>query len=202
MISTTPPSTANTPTPSDISDVSNVSEASTSSAQSQRSPPKRRYAFHTWLFNTFARGFQWIYRSQVKFYSELLTQYVSELNLPEGARILDVGCGPGGFGKAFQNWGFEVYGIDVAPRMVNLANKNGIQAFQGSILDQLQYPTNTFDLIIAANLLHGFQYPERLQIYQEMARVSKGKVLFHEVFQEVQIFKQKNSFSSWYLCRM
>ncbi|MHA1522499.1 MAG: class I SAM-dependent methyltransferase [Promethearchaeota archaeon] len=164
----------------------------------------------------------------------MLNQYVSKLNLPEGARILDVGCGTGGFGKAFQNLGFEVYGIDVAPRMVNLANKNGIQAIQGSILETLQYSSNTFDLVIAANVLHGFQSPERLHIYQEMARVSKGKILFHdynakrhlgvtiveiwiehgdyknfikkiptefhEVFHEVQIFKQKNSFSSWYLC--
>lgn len=45
------------------------------------------------------------------------------LDLPPGARILDVGCGPGRHALALAEHGYAVTGIDVAPRFIELARE-------------------------------------------------------------------------------
>ena len=43
------------------------------------------------------------------------------LNLPEGARVLDVGCGGGRHARALTEAGFEVVGIDLSPDLLTEA---------------------------------------------------------------------------------
>ena len=45
------------------------------------------------------------------------------LGLAPGARILDVGCGPGRHAHALGRWGFEVVGVDISERFVALARQ-------------------------------------------------------------------------------
>jgi SAM-dependent methyltransferase len=45
------------------------------------------------------------------------------LGLEPGARILDVGCGPGRHARALAASGFEVVGIDISQRFVDLASE-------------------------------------------------------------------------------
>jgi len=46
------------------------------------------------------------------------------LGLPPGARILDVGCGPGRHAHALGRLGFEVVGVDISERFVALARES------------------------------------------------------------------------------
>jgi SAM-dependent methyltransferase len=46
------------------------------------------------------------------------------LDLAPGARILDVGCGPGRHAHALGRRGFEVVGVDISERFVALAREN------------------------------------------------------------------------------
>lgn len=46
---------------------------------------------------------------------------VDALDLEPGMRILDVGCGPGRHAHAFAELGFEVHGVDVSERFIELA---------------------------------------------------------------------------------
>jgi SAM-dependent methyltransferase len=46
------------------------------------------------------------------------------LGLAPGARILDVGCGPGRHAQALGRRGFEVVGVDISERFVALAQEN------------------------------------------------------------------------------
>jgi SAM-dependent methyltransferase len=48
---------------------------------------------------------------------------VDSLGLAPGARILDVGCGPGRHAHALGRRGFEVVGVDISERFVGLARK-------------------------------------------------------------------------------
>jgi SAM-dependent methyltransferase len=49
---------------------------------------------------------------------------VSELGLAPGARVLDVGCGPGRHAHALAERGIEVLGIDISARFIELAREN------------------------------------------------------------------------------
>jgi len=49
---------------------------------------------------------------------------VDSLGLRPGARILDVGCGPGRHAHALGRRGFEVLGVDISERFVSLAREN------------------------------------------------------------------------------
>ena len=49
---------------------------------------------------------------------------VGALGLAPGARILDVGCGPGRHVHALGRLGFEVVGVDISDRFVALAREN------------------------------------------------------------------------------
>jgi SAM-dependent methyltransferase len=49
---------------------------------------------------------------------------VSALGLAPGARVLDVGCGPGRHAYALAALGFEVVGVDISERFIDLARAN------------------------------------------------------------------------------
>ncbi|MHA1522500.1 MAG: class I SAM-dependent methyltransferase [Promethearchaeota archaeon] len=135
---------------------------------------------HFRLFEIIAMGYQWFFKSQYRGYKKLLEEFGSELEIPSEAHVLDIGCGTGAFGIAFQESGHKVYGIDVSKKMVKIAKRNHLQASQANILEGLSFPNDSFDIVIAANLVHGLGQEDRLKIYKESARISKKKVLFHD----------------------
>jgi ubiquinone/menaquinone biosynthesis C-methylase UbiE len=84
------------------------------------------------------------YRNNEKFKGEL--EKFKQL-LPEGGHILDAGCGVGRPTAEFlANNGFEVTGVDISERMVELAAKNVPKAsfLQKNIVD-LDFPDASFD---------------------------------------------------------
>jgi SAM-dependent methyltransferase len=70
-----------------------------------------------------------------------------------GLRVLDAGCGPGAYTEWLVEHGAEVVGIDVSPRMVELANQrlkgraSIVHADLGAPLDFLE--SASFDLILS-----------------------------------------------------
>src|SRR5215471_11893279 len=69
-----------------------------------------------------------------------------------GKRVLDAGCGPGAYAEWLLAHGAEVVGLDVSPRMVDLANRrlkgkaSVRRANLGGSLDFLE--ANSFDVIL------------------------------------------------------
>ena len=51
---------------------------------------------------------------------------VSQLDLQPGARILDVGCGPGRHSHELARRGFQVHGIDISQTFIDLATANAV----------------------------------------------------------------------------
>lgn len=76
--------------------------------------------------------------------------------LPKHGKILDVGSGPGQFGKHMIENGFEVIGIDFSKEMVAIAKKKVPTAdFRHMDMRQLDFPDNSFDGIFSAySLIH------------------------------------------------
>jgi ubiquinone/menaquinone biosynthesis C-methylase UbiE len=74
-------------------------------------------------------------------------------DLPEGALVLDAGCGNGLSWQAiFSNR--PVFGVDYVHGMCTLASRKGMAVAQGDLL-QLPFKAGQFDLIYCAEVLHG-----------------------------------------------
>ena len=79
---------------------------------------------------------------------------LSLLPAVEGHRVLDAGCGPGVYAEWLAGRGAEVVGVDVCPRMVELARQrlgskvSVVEADLGRPLDFL--PPASFDLVLSA----------------------------------------------------
>jgi ubiquinone/menaquinone biosynthesis C-methylase UbiE len=97
------------------------------------------------------------------------------LNLQDGMRVLDVGCGTGSLLQELSRSGKELnlYGIDLSPEMitaarVKLKDEKHIELYEGSAAD-LPFESNYFDYVVCMNSLHHHANPN--QSLTEMTRV-------------------------------
>nr|BBH92374.1 hypothetical protein KTA_05730 [Thermogemmatispora argillosa] len=88
--------------------------------------------------------------------------------LPEGGRLLDLACGPGGWTTevAFQYPSVEVIGVDISPNLVEYANTHarsrGLTNVHFQVMNVMQplaFPDASFDLI-NGRFLASFMLPE------------------------------------------
>jgi len=108
------------------------------------------------------------------------------LNLPEGARVLDVGCGPGWTSAFLARMGYVVTGFDLAPDMITLAQKRaareGVSAlctFRVADSEQFDFPSE-FDAALVYDTLHHVQKEDA--VLQNCFRALKpgGKIVLAE----------------------
>lgn len=93
------------------------------------------------------------------------------------SKILDLGCGSGIVGKAFQDFfQSQVIGVDIIDRRVF---KIPFKKIDGNNLPFLK---NDFDTILITYVLHHAQNPEAL--LKEAKRVAKGRILIYEDLSE------------------
>ena len=98
-------------------------------------------------------------------------------NLPNNAKILDIGCGKGyllyDFLKIIPN--AKVYGIDISEYAIS-NSKPEIKdvLIQGNMLMNLPYDDNFFDLVISINTLHTLHTYDLEKSLIEMERVGKN----------------------------
>jgi ubiquinone/menaquinone biosynthesis C-methylase UbiE len=111
-------------------------------------------------------------RNNEKFTREL--EQFSEL-LPESAQVLDAGCGVGIPASQFLvKKGFNVTGVDISKRMIELAKKNIPEArfYQKNILT-LDFPDDSFDGIICVYTLWHIPRSNHPTITQNFHRMIK-----------------------------
>lgn len=83
------------------------------------------------------------------------------------AQMLDLGCGTGWLGRHFKNY----TGIDASPDAVAGAAERGITVLQGSVTDPLPFPDESFDAVVAKDLLE--HVPDPGAVVREIRRVLK-----------------------------
>jgi len=69
-----------------------------------------------------------------------------------GGRLLDVGCGSGAALAIMRSMGWQVEGVDLDPRAVEVARGLGIDARVGTVESQ-HYPDASFDAIMMSHLI-------------------------------------------------
>lgn len=85
------------------------------------------------------------------------------LDLPEGARVLDAGCGPGWTSAFLARMGYSVMGFDIAPDMVTLAERRAARegvgeqcVFVAADSEAFDFPPE-FDAVVVYDTLHHVQ---------------------------------------------
>ncbi len=112
-----------------------------------------------------------VYDAKANDYADAFTKIEGERGLlhfmnklPKGARILDLGCGPGAHAATMHQHGFDVVATDASAAMVEIARKHeGIEVRQATFDDLIE--ENEFDGIWAHfSLLHATrdQFPVHL----------------------------------------
>jgi ubiquinone/menaquinone biosynthesis C-methylase UbiE len=142
----------------------------------------------SFLFNSIAPIYGLFYEMQKNRYGMVIYKVSDELDLTAYDTILDVGCGTGALCSVLHEKGLTVTGIDPADKMLKIAKRQpenkAIAFIQANVLDQLPFENKSFDISIASYVAHGLQKNERKQMYEEMSRVTKSKVIIYDYNQK------------------
>lgn len=101
----------------------------------------------------------------------------SSIDRPAEASVLDVGCGNGFLQWALQRRFRYVAGLDYSPQMLKV---NPCAANHLGSCTELPFPDKSFDVVVAAHLLHHLVNAERSATLAEMSRVARRTVISFE----------------------
>ena len=123
--------------------------------------------------------------------SEIDKRLIELANLNGNEKVLDIGCGPGNLdlmvtksldkGSIYpvrDQGSYSVYGIDIAPKMIEIAKKTAkereykIDYKLGSSI-KLPYESYKFDTVFTCLLYHHLSYKEKIKTLKEINRVLK-----------------------------
>lgn len=100
----------------------------------------------------------------------LWNKLLSDVSLPKDGRLLDAGCGDGSFGLCLKaHPAVKHVGIDASDEMIALAAQNWPNGeFVVGDLEDLPYPDQSFDGMIACNSIHFCETPQNAanQLYR------------------------------------
>lgn len=114
--------------------------------------------------------------------------------LPQQAKILDAGCGPGRDTNLFAQKGFQAEGLDISKGLIEVARKQfpQLKFAMGNLVD-LPYKDSSFDGVWAnASLLHFETIEEVKKAISEFNRVLKSGGILH-VLVKAQTGKDKTA---------
>lgn len=101
-------------------------------------------------------------------YPDKLARYLSSrYKLPQGSKLLDLGCGRGEFLRGFIRCGLDGCGVDQSSIAKSICPEAEI--LQSDLENEpLPYDDNSFDVVFSKSVLEHFYYPEKLvmEIYR------------------------------------
>lgn len=118
--------------------------------------------------------------------SRFRRKQIELMDIRKGEKVLDAGCGTGVLSilsKIAVGESGEVEGIDIAPKMISNAQQKAKKAnlninFNVASINELPYPDNYFDLVIASLVFHHLPVDIKREGLQEIHRVLKDNGRF------------------------
>jgi len=93
--------------------------------------------------------------------------------------MLDMGTGTGLFAEAFQQAGLLVAGVDINPKMLEVAQRYLPEAeFKQGAVEAIPFPDKSFDLVFMGLVLH--EADDLLKALQEARRVARTHIAILE----------------------
>ncbi len=136
------------------------------------------------LFNKIALIYGMFFDFQLRYFTKIQEKVSSEIDFSKYESVLDIGCGTGALCKTFYEKGFEVVGVDPSKGMLAQANKKlknlPIKLIHIVPGEPLPFKDKSFDIVITSYVAHGLKKDERIQLYNEMKRLSKKLVIIHD----------------------
>lgn len=102
--------------------------------------------------------------------SESIQFMISNLNISENEKVLDLGCGYGRLYDELSRFSSNIFGIDIDISMINDASKFPYRSLHCSTAENTSFPDNYFDKIIALGV---FDVVEQEKAVVELNRVLK-----------------------------
>ncbi|KAI7850762.1 S-adenosyl-L-methionine-dependent methyltransferase [Circinella umbellata] len=117
--------------------------------------------------------------------------------LEKGAKILDVGCGPGTWimDLATEFPGCEFYGIDFSDMFPSDIRPPNVQFLHANVLERLPFEDNTFDFVNMRFFMLALRHEEWLIALKEIHRVLKPGGFFQSL--ESGMMDRGNDFCLW-----
>ena len=112
-----------------------------------------------------------------KTFTKLENRFFKELlaNIPKGGKILDLGSGPGiPYDKYLVNSGFQVTGIDISEKHVEMAQKNvPLAHYIKGDFSSLDFGDNSYDAIISLYAVFHIPREEHFDLFLKIHRTLK-----------------------------
>ena len=97
--------------------------------------------------------------------------------LPNGTRVLDVGCGDGSLMDLLtKEKNIEVRGLELEKQNVQKCIYKGLPVIQGDAETELyQFPNQSFDYVVLSQTLQAFNKPDK--VLKELLRIGKSVIV-------------------------
>jgi len=139
------------------------------------------------------------YNYNPRFWTDTVAHIKDFYHLDDNSKILDIGCAKGYMMHDLSLLipGAEIKGVDVS----NYAKENAIESMQDNIVvanaNNLPFPDDYFDLVIAINTLHNLPLIDCKQAFREINRVTKNNsFVMNDAWRDA---KGKQSMLKWNL---
>lgn len=114
------------------------------------------------------------------------------LEIPNNAKVLDVGCGVGFHVAGFIKNGLDAHGCDFSPIAIEKA-KNDIDKTRFVVADirrRLPYEDKEFDVVTCFDVFEHLDYFDIISAIKELRRISKKWVIIQTLFKDEEHHKE------------
>lgn len=128
--------------------------------------------------------YYWGWKTKIgKYRHDLRAQLIiKHLNLAKGMRVLELGCYTGELTKKLASSGATIYGVDIAPKSVEIAKKMITQKNVYLLVDNIEdskFKNNFLDAVTGNGILHHTNLKDSLREIKRILRKG-GKFIFFE----------------------
>jgi len=136
----------------------------------------RKFVIERWIsshIDTFREPDEEVFAIQLRYYSKLIESFIPK---DKNIKILELGCGFGGFIYALKSYGYEnILGVDIIPECCGFVSKKfNVKVICSDILDYFSKEgiKEKYDVIAAFDVIEHFEKGEivKIMLYIYMKR--------------------------------